>query len=211
MREKVIKKIRFDGTETMWTDGKRTYSYYLVMIDHRYHTIEFEHVGGCAPHYIDVLDFVLNDTDIRKELVWAMEEYHRKYPISFETRCGQSGSMDVALYVSKVKHHWSTAYNRKAMVKLHISCHGKLNEGIPDIFSGDLLDLLWYYWTESGQDCHLIEVLTKTSARKRSAFYRQKGFVYMKNPVKERPTTFRTICGCMTDDTSYEDRFIGWG
>ena len=145
MRGIVIKKIQFDNNHG-------TKSYYLVMIDHFNHKIEFEDLGGAAPSWDAVHNFFLVDKDMQKEIHWALTKYKRKFPISFEEREGMSGCRDISLCVHiKATHNWAEKYvPYEEVLRLHISCAGKLNEGIPDMFAGDLLELLVY--TTTGDD-----------------------------------------------------------
>lgn len=140
MREKVIKKVRFDSTEHY----DHRHSFMLVKINHFCHEIQFETIGGAAPNIKAVLNFLLTDKDVRQELIWACKEYKRKYPIFFKYHEGMSGARNITLCYSEVTHDWAASYKpkQKTAYKMHISCADKLNEGIEDIFSGDLLDLL---------------------------------------------------------------------
>ena len=79
------------------------------------------------------------------ELRWALTEYERLYPIFIKDRQGMSGCYDIELLISKCSHSWAKDYSRKERVlSLHISCADKMNEGIPDMFSGDLLEILHF-------------------------------------------------------------------
>ena len=144
MRSMVIKKVKFDSAP-FWCDNRG--SYYLIMIDHDRHMIEFESCGGASPNWDSLVSFCVTDKDVQKELNWAAKEYSRKYPISFNEREGMSGCRDISLFVldGVPQHSWATNYVRPVQVlRLHISCAGKMNEGIPDMFAGDLLDILVY-------------------------------------------------------------------
>lgn len=141
MREEVVKKIKFDSGE-FWCDNKG--SYYVVKINHWYHTIEFESLGGASPDWNAFKNFCLSDKDMVKEVKWALKEYRRKYPIFIKDREGMSGCYDISLYVSKAYHEWAEEIGAKKVLNLHISCADKLNEGIPDMFVGDLLEILYY-------------------------------------------------------------------
>lgn len=141
MRSSVIKKVKFDSSEYWVNSGS---SYYLVKIDHVNHTIEWESLGGAAPDWDSFLNFCLSDRDMRFELEWAMKEYKRKYPAFIGEREGMSGCWDISLYVSKARHEWAEEIAAKKVLSLHISCAGKMNEGIPDMFVGDLLEIMCY-------------------------------------------------------------------
>lgn len=141
MREEVIKKIKFDSSEYWINNGN---SYYAVKINHINHTIEFEFLGGGAPDWIAFYNFCVIDRDVVKELKWALTEYKRKYPVFIKDREGMSGCKDITLYISKARHEWAETMNIKKVLHLHISCASKLNEGIPDMFSGDLLEILYH-------------------------------------------------------------------
>ena len=99
MRKTVIKKIRFDYG-----------SYFMVKIDHEYHTIEFESLGGASPNWDSFKNFCLSDRDIVKELKWALTGYRRKYPIYIGEREGMSGCYDITLYISKAAHEWAEEF-----------------------------------------------------------------------------------------------------
>ena len=65
-------------------------------------------------------------------------------PIFIKDREGISGCYDISLYVSKAYHKWAEEIGVKKVLNLHISCADKLNEGIPDMFVGDLLEILYH-------------------------------------------------------------------
>lgn len=141
MRNSVVKKIRLDSDQT-WNDNKGAYM--MVMIDHDSHRIEFENLNSAAPDLDAMINFFLHDKDALKELKWASREYKRTFPIFWRERVGSSGCWDLKLCYSTVRHMWAVS-NRQTQheaYSLHVSCCDKLNEGIDDIFSGDLLDLL---------------------------------------------------------------------
>lgn len=144
MKNIKIKKVKFDTVNMFY---EKSSSVYLVMIDHENHRIEFEKVGGAEPLLVSFLNFMLTDKDIRKEMVWASTEYERKYPIFFKERSGSSGCLDLSLVVSEVSHAWAAGLlqKQKEVLHLHVSATEKLNEGIPDMFSGDMYELIRYF------------------------------------------------------------------
>ena len=79
-----------------------------------------------------------------KELKWALTDYKRKYPVFIKDRDGMSGCYDITLYISKSAHEWAEELASKKVLNIHISCADKLNEGIPDMFAGDLLEILYF-------------------------------------------------------------------
>lgn len=95
-----------------------------------------------------VFDFLLHDRDVRQELRWARDEYRRKYPVYLEEREGMSGCWDVRLCYTKYrpKHDWAEEFQMGGVPVLqwHESCAGKMNKGIPDMFSGDLYEFMCY-------------------------------------------------------------------
>ena len=187
-RKMVIKKVRFDSY-AIWNDNRG--SYYLVMVDHENHQIEFESLGGSAPNVDAFYNFCMSDKDIRKELLWAMTEYKRTYPFYFTYRAGSSGCEDVSMFVSKGKHRWScsTGRNSEKIFNLHISSCSKLNEGIPDFFSGDLCELLrWMYDSEDDLDETSFEFYreVKNKKIKRCEYKYMKykhHFIHPQNPI----------------------------
>lgn len=141
-RNTITKKVRFDSCGG-WTDATSNYS--LVNIDHNRHTIEFEDLGGGAPLESAVLNFLFTDRDVRQELIWAAKHYTRKYPIFSRERVGMSGCYDISLFVSKTTKEWAAGEEFKLcdeVVHWHVSCNDKMNEGVPELFAGDLLSLL---------------------------------------------------------------------
>lgn len=51
---------------------------------------------------------------------------------------------DIPLAISCAQHEWAQEINTKKVLSLHISSVSKLNEGIPDMFIGDLIEILHY-------------------------------------------------------------------
>ena len=151
-RRVAVKKVIFDSSRYWDADwGEREEivpSYWLVRIDHDEHKIEFENLGGYAPNAKSVFDFLLHDRDVRQELRWARDEYRRKYPVYLEEREGMSGCWDVRLCYTKYrpKHGWAEEFHPGGVPVLqwHESCAGKMNKGIPDVFSGDLYEFMCY-------------------------------------------------------------------
>ena len=126
----------------------------MVEINHNDHIIKFTHVGGSMPQMRRVVDFVLSDSDVREEIDWAVESYHRKYPISISEYVGMSGRCEQKLFVSRTEHV-NTLHGEdwKFDAKLVVTCYGKISIESTlfsgGIFSGDLADLLHAGgWTE---------------------------------------------------------------
>ncbi|WP_394916983.1 hypothetical protein [uncultured Robinsoniella sp.] len=182
MREVVVKKVKFDSTD--YCDHR--YSFMLIKIDHFYHEIQFETVGGAAPNIKAVLNFLLTDKDVRQELIWACKEYKRKYPIFFKYHEGMSGARNITLCYSKVSHDWAASYKpkQKTAYNLHISCANKLNDGINDIFSGDLLDLINFFIKEEEIHCERYQFLENLDHIKTKLFKR-KHYQYLRYRHKE--------------------------
>lgn len=149
-KERVIKKVALKASEGFGSYGGN--SYWLVMIDHINHQIQFESMGGCAADIDAFTEFCTKDKDVVQELKWAAEEYKRKYPCWVDERTGMSGASDILLFISKADHEWAIPYKRKVVCKLHISMYEKLNQGIPDFFAGDLLEILKYMNVKKSKD-----------------------------------------------------------
>ena len=177
MREEVIKKIKLDS-ENYWCDNNG--SYYAVRINHSNHTIEFEDLGGASPDWNAFKNFCLSDKDMVKELKWALTEYTRKYPVFIKERNGMSGCYDITLYISKATHEWAEELAGKKVLNVHISCADKLNEGIPDMFAGDLLEILYFMKND---------IICNIGKEKRQYYKYMK---LRKNPQVER---ISSVCG----------------
>lgn len=181
---KKIKKIILDGNNCGWSDRG---SCLLVCIDHECHSIQFEHLNGAAPDWSSLQNFLLTDRDVRKELIWAAAEYSRVNPVFFRSRTGISGCWDVTLCYSQVGHSWAAGHNTKEAFSLHVSSFNKLNEGLPDFFAGDLLDLLVFAGHE--------DLLADLNSAKSKA-YRRESYRYAKYQHREYEL-YDSACGCM--------------
>lgn len=171
MREKVIKKIKMQS-KGFWSED--SWAICLVMVDHVQHKIEFEQLNHRAPDLSAWLNFVLFDRDVRGELRWALNEFERKHPISFSVHDGMSGARDITFFVHDREHAWVQFHGRK-IFNFHVSCEEKLNEGIPDMFSGDLLDLLLNFWDEEERkELELNKLRSKNIKRKHFKFLKFK-------------------------------------
>ena len=145
----MIKKVLFKSDDGFGrgTEG----STYLVNIDHDNHRIEFEQFSGGAPNFSALVNFVLTDDDVRKELKWALHNGNPDGMIGVKTVESMSGSKDILVYRCKINHRWALPYkssndnSENLVYKLHISCYDKLNAGINDIDSETLLELVNAY------------------------------------------------------------------
>jgi hypothetical protein len=178
MRERVIKKVMFDSTVKVFSRTQERCkggSYWLVMIDHKHHVIEFENFGGSAPAAYAVMNFLLTDKDVREELRWYRDNYKRKYQFGFNARTGMSGSFDLKMLVAKVTHDWAFDYAKKeCVVHWHVSCAGKMNQGIPDMFSCDLYEIINNIKANNDDNFWHFDLDTKKSSR-----WKRKSYKYM--------------------------------
>lgn len=171
MKREVIKKIKFDSGESWNGEELKIKSTWLVRIDHMNHVIEFEPLNRTAPLADSVFNFLLTDKDIRKELKWARDEYTRTYPFFFKERNGMSGCYDLTMLYARVKHSWAMgAVKHECCTSIHISSNEKMNEGIPDMFSGDLYEVLKYLYGNGDVDYDLLFKKSKQYAKKQYAY-----------------------------------------
>ena len=150
MRDVVVKRVGLDG-ECGGT------SKYLVKVNHEEHKIYFAFIGGCDPLNSSVIQYLCTDRDIVKEIEWVLTQYRRKYPITTAVRTGMSGCVDMRLFAHEHGTDWAQPYVSKLVCDWHISSMNKFNQGIPDMFSGDLVDMLRLYFNYYGWDINSAE------------------------------------------------------
>ena len=182
MRNIIVKKIALQSS----TDSEKFDSYACVRIDHTSHSIEWVDCGGKAPLYWSFISFLANDKDAREELIWAATEYHRKNFAWVEQHVGQHypHATTTKVKVSRTRiPDWALGINGvgECVLRLHISCFDKLNEGVPQfMFAGDLLDVLAYLESED-ELCNLIK------------YGMRKQYKYM--PYRKEEVNYAGACG----------------
>lgn len=140
MRRFIYKKVAlatFDGNDSITIFG----------VDHDSHILNVYQASQKPMDMGGFVHWVLHDRDARKELIWAVTEYHRFNKFWVEHRTGMSGCQDITLRYCKNAPDWVSSRDcSKVAIKIHISACGKLNDGLPkEIFFGDLAEVLAEY------------------------------------------------------------------
>lgn len=94
-----------------------------------------------APYVEEVLYVLLRNKRFVRLMKWYDNNYIRKNPFYVSKREGLSGAIDYKLLVAyPIK---GTGYYKiKSVAKIHISMNHKLNQGIPEMFIGDFLEII---------------------------------------------------------------------
>lgn len=153
-RKEVLKKVELDHLgQGCWSDSERPTTMFLV-VNHEKHTVEMRIHNGPHPHFVAVMNVLIADRDVLKELQWAAKSFRRKYPsIVIGTQC-ENFSQTYRLFVN-YNNVSQTLFERglccKCEANIHISC-GDTISGIAEMFSGDLLDILAAFFNTSSSD-----------------------------------------------------------
>lgn len=190
----VIKKVSFD-TWGGWTGARR--SFYLIKVDHTEHTVDFSFVDGADPQEDSVINFLLSDKDVRRELEWAAREYRRKFPVFVKRYEGQSGCRETTLWISKNTRKWAAGQDFRSCEKVaewYVSCYGKMGN-IQEFFAGDLLSMLQ-------------ALLGKDLARRFSTEKRHLYKYAKKSPIYAQPLEAFSLYEEEHEDWEDEDEFV---
>ena len=164
MRKLVVKKLALDSLDQDFRINSRGTTTMFLVVNHEKHTVEMRIQSGPYPHFVSVFNVLLYDKDVLKELHWAATSYKRKYPAHvLSTEC-KKFSHTYRLYVND-RGVSDALYNMglccKCVASLHISCEDTV-DSIPEIFSGDLLDILAAFIDASNSEA-LSELLIGTT------------------------------------------------
>lgn len=193
MRKNVTKAIRTRGSAEKDQWGGKNDTIMLIHIDHEDHTIEMEKVSGCDPSMDDLINIVMYDRDIIKELVWAATKWTRKNKLVISDHTGYSGCVDIVMKsIPKDTPDWKLGwrYIGYDVFNLHISMFGKVPK-FDKIFSGDLLDLMGYM---VGSEFIKTQIMHIVGHNMRGFYTWHRPFKYIKYIPEER-STFDSICG----------------
>lgn len=115
---------------------------FILRINPDYKTIGVILFPGSPAPYLEEVLYVLNKNKHYKKLYnWCINKYRRKNFYKITKRVGMSGCKDYWLIIAKQIDR-TKYYKKDVVAHIHISMSGKLNEGLNDIFIGDLIDIM---------------------------------------------------------------------
>ena len=140
--EFIMKPFEIDGSSS-WCEAKRR-SKGVLRIWPESQTIEVEMFAGCDPYYLDMLNFVLADKDVRR-LIRNYQKSSRIERYAINVATGMSGRQDVYI-------NFYDKYGLQIRGKhlLHVSCYDKL-WGIKKIYVGDLVEAIYAMNVQPGE------------------------------------------------------------
>ena len=186
-RTTVVKEVAL-YTEDYYYNPKWTNA--MVRINHQLHTLEYVSCGYGAPMVKSLISFMLNDKDCREEIIWALTKYNRRCDFWIDDREGMSGCRNITLRYRDITGcpEWAVRKTSRVALKVHISCEGKLNEGVPyKMFFGDIAELLCQYYGLQ----KIMELLAN-----RVKYYKQDLFKYRKLTKWQTETPEYLVSAC---------------
>lgn len=156
---KLIKNFEMT-VEGTWKDTRK--SKCALVIDEKRMTIDICHLSGSAPSAFSVILFLLQDKDVRKMIRLYQQRKKRKLPYKIRATKGMSGAEN--FYINFYNDYGIYIEGKKL---LHISCFGKLNEGFPEMYIGDFVELISFFeiHRESLQDKYRKKILKMSGCR----------------------------------------------
>ena len=132
--EFVMKPFEIDGFSS-WCEANRR-SKVVLRIWPESKTSEEKMISGCDPWYLDLLNFVLADKDVRR-LIRNYQNSTRVERYAINVSSGMSGRQDI--YINFYDEYGLQVRGKHL---LHISCCDKL-WGISKIYVGDLVEAMY--------------------------------------------------------------------
>lgn len=100
--------------------------------------IEVQMLSGCDPLACDLINFIVNDKDVRL-LILAYQQIGRVKPYAINVSQGMSGREDI--YINFYDRYGLEVEGKHLM---HITCAGKMNE-IKKMYIGDFAEAIYAY------------------------------------------------------------------
>ena len=191
MRNIIFKKVSLDNMgQGCWstTDNPSTMA---LMVDHVSHKIAIRKLAGPDPHFKAIFNLLLSDKDCVAELRWAATDISRKYPsnvIAWNHYSGAYTAKVVVDFSGEGGEFLKHGIGCKTVATLHITC-GDSMYGIPETFSGDLLDLLC-------ETCNI----TSPEELENALHTKRRFYTYMDHRFYLNGDEPHTMCGCLADE-----------
>lgn len=116
----ILKPFEINGSST-WVDAKRRTMCVLRIFPYEM-SLEVEVFKGCDPDVSDMINFILNDSDVRLMIRWYQQRT-RKDPFAINISTGMSGRRDIF-----INFYDNYGLQVKGKRLLHISCYDKISE-----------------------------------------------------------------------------------
>lgn len=130
----ILKPFEIDGSST-WVDAKRrTLCVLRIFPDEM--SLEVKVLKGCDPNVDDVMNFILDDKDVRLMIRWYQQRT-RKDPFAIRIGSGMSGRRDIF-----INFYDEYGLQIKGKRLLHISCYDKIYE-VKKIWIGDFVEMIY--------------------------------------------------------------------
>ncbi len=139
--EKIIKPIKweyddyevFDEYDPCHRSGTG-----VLVIDQYERNIELLLGSGVRPYFNSILNLIISDKHVRR-MIREYQETKRVHKFQINSTKGMSGREDY--YINFYNKYGVQTWGKKL---LHISCEGKINQGVPCIYIGDFVELISY-------------------------------------------------------------------
>lgn len=130
----ILKPFEIDGVESWCKVSRRTLC--VLKIFPYEMSIEVKVLKGCDPDVNDVMNFILNDNDVRLMIHWYQQRT-RKDPFAIRIGSGISGRRDIF-----INFYDECGLQLKGKHLLHISCYDKVCE-VKKIWIGDFVEMVY--------------------------------------------------------------------